>query len=59
MDRVKLSPDTDYSKIAALSIESRGRLAVARPLTVGSASRIPGIRPSDVMVLLHWAENRN
>lgn len=59
MDRVKLSPDTDYSKIAALSIESRGRLSSARPLTVGSASRIPGIRPSDIMVLLHWAENRD
>ena len=59
MDRVKLSPDTDYSKIAALSIESRGRLSSARPLTVGSAFRIPGIRPSDIMVLLHWAENRD
>lgn len=58
MDRVKLSPDTDYSLISALSIESRGRLASAKPLSVGSASRVPGIRPSDVMVLLHWAENR-
>ncbi|MDY6368696.1 MAG: hypothetical protein SPL20_02570, partial [Fibrobacter sp.] len=37
--------------------ESRQRLAEARPLTVGSASRIPGIRPSDIMVLTHWVEN--
>ncbi|PBC67806.1 MULTISPECIES: tRNA uridine-5-carboxymethylaminomethyl(34) synthesis enzyme MnmG [Fibrobacter] len=56
MDRIKLQPDMDYSRISALSIESRQRLANARPLTVGSASRIPGIRPSDVMVLAHWAE---
>ena len=57
MDRIKLDANTDYSQISALSIESRQRLAEARPLTVGSASRIPGIRPSDVMVLTHWVEN--
>lgn len=57
MDRIKLAPDTDFSQISALSIESRERLADARPLTVGSASRIPGIRPSDIMVLTHWVEN--
>lgn len=56
MDRIRLSPDMDYSRISALSIESRSRLERARPLTVGSASRIPGIRPSDVMVLAHWLE---
>ena len=57
MDRIKLAPDTDFSQISALSIESRESLAEARPLTVGSASRIPGIRPSDIMVLTHWVEN--
>ena len=57
MDRIRLSPDTDYGKISALSIESRERLSRAKPLTVGSASRIPGIRPSDVMALAHWAES--
>lgn len=57
MDRIKLDVNTDYSQISALSIESRQRLAEARPLTVGSASRIPGIRPSDIMVLTHWVEN--
>ena len=57
MDRIKLDPNTDFSQISALSIESRQRLAEARPLTVGSASRIPGIRPSDIMVLTHWVEN--
>lgn len=57
MDRIKLDPNADFSQISALSIESRQRLAEARPLTVGSASRIPGIRPSDIMVLTHWVEN--
>lgn len=58
MDRIKLSPEMDYDAISALSIESRSRLAAARPLTVGSASRIPGIRPSDIMVLVHWLDAR-
>lgn len=59
MDRIKLSPDIDYRKITALSIESRERLTASRPLSVGSASRIPGIRPSDILVLSHWVENNS
>jgi tRNA uridine 5-carboxymethylaminomethyl modification enzyme len=58
MEKLRLSPDLDYMAIMALSIESRQRLAAHKPLTVGQASRIPGIRPSDIVVLGHWLENR-
>ncbi len=59
MEKLRLSPDLDYMAITALSIESRQRLVAHKPLTVGQASRIPGIRPSDITVLGHWLENRD
>ncbi|MCF0221438.1 MAG: tRNA uridine-5-carboxymethylaminomethyl(34) synthesis enzyme MnmG [Fibrobacter sp.] len=58
MESVKLSPDLDYMQISAISIESRQRLNAQKPLTLGQASRIPGIRPADITVLAHWLENR-
>jgi tRNA uridine 5-carboxymethylaminomethyl modification enzyme len=46
-------PDTlDYSKIAGLRIEAAQKLAAQRPATVGQASRISGVSPADVSVLL-------
>ncbi len=58
MEAVKLSPDLDYMQITAISIESRQRLNAQKPLTLGQASRIPGVRPADITVLAHWLENR-
>lgn len=58
MEAVKLSPDLDYMQISAISIESRQRLNAQKPLTLGQASRIPGVRPADITVLAHWLENR-
>ena len=58
MEKVKLSPDLDYMSITAISIESRQRLNAHKPLTLGQASRVPGIRPADITVLAHWLENR-
>ena len=57
MEKVKLSPDLDYMSITAISIESRQRLNAHKPLTLGQASRVPGIRPADITVLAHWLEN--
>lgn len=59
MECVKLSPDLDYMQISAISIESRQRLNAQKPLTLGQASRIPGVRPADITVLAHWLENRS
>ncbi len=59
MENIRLSADMDYESIPALSKESRQRLSKAKPLTVGQASRIPGIRPTDIAVLARWPENVN
>jgi tRNA uridine 5-carboxymethylaminomethyl modification enzyme len=46
----------DYQAVHGLSTESRQKLAAIRPLTVGQASRIPGVRAADIAVLLVWLE---
>lgn len=57
MESVKL-PQIDFMQIDAISIESRQRLNAHKPLTLGGASRIPGMRPADIVVLAHWLENK-
>jgi tRNA uridine 5-carboxymethylaminomethyl modification enzyme len=52
LEEVKLRQDIDYSRLKALSTEARQKLARQRPATVGEASRIPGVSPSDVNILL-------
>ncbi|MDE7443523.1 MAG: hypothetical protein K2M65_05110, partial [Muribaculaceae bacterium] len=42
----------DYSSTTALSTEARQKLTSHQPETVGEASRIPGISPSDINILL-------
>jgi tRNA uridine 5-carboxymethylaminomethyl modification enzyme len=50
-DDVALSESLDYSAIAALGTEARQKLARVKPRTLGQASRIPGINPSDVQIV--------
>lgn len=46
-------PDTfNYEKIQAISIEARQKLEKIRPKTLGQASRISGVNPSDIQVLM-------
>ena len=52
MENRKIPLDFDYSSIPALSSESRLKLEKIRPLTLGQASRISGIRNSDIMLLM-------
>jgi tRNA uridine 5-carboxymethylaminomethyl modification enzyme len=49
---LKLPADLDYMKVAALSIEARQKLQKYRPETLGLASRISGITPASISLLL-------
>lgn len=52
IDHITLGDKLDYSSITALSTEARQKLQSIRPETVGRASRIPGVSPADINVLL-------
>ncbi|MBK9982578.1 MAG: tRNA uridine-5-carboxymethylaminomethyl(34) synthesis enzyme MnmG [Saprospiraceae bacterium] len=52
LESLNLHDGLDYSKISSLSIESREKLTRLRPRTLGQASRISGVSPSDISVLL-------
>ncbi|MDR2923815.1 MAG: tRNA uridine-5-carboxymethylaminomethyl(34) synthesis enzyme MnmG, partial [Treponema sp.] len=52
MDAIKLDPNTDYANISGLSAEAKEKLKAIKPLTVGQAARIPGLRQADIALLM-------
>ena len=52
LESIHLRPDFDYDKLSQLTIEARQKLSRIRPETVGQASRIPGVSPADINILL-------
>ncbi|MDR2303274.1 MAG: tRNA uridine-5-carboxymethylaminomethyl(34) synthesis enzyme MnmG [Treponema sp.] len=52
MDAVKLDPNLDYNSISGLSAESKEKLTKVKPLTIGQAARIPGVRQGDIALLM-------
>jgi tRNA uridine 5-carboxymethylaminomethyl modification enzyme len=52
LEEIKLHDDFDYSRLTSISSEAREKLARIRPNTIGQASRISGVNPSDVAILL-------
>jgi tRNA uridine 5-carboxymethylaminomethyl modification enzyme len=57
-EQTRLPDDLDYALVAGLSNEARQRLAEARPGTLGQASRLPGITPAAVSILLIHLKKR-
>lgn len=52
LEKIRIPEDIDYSEIKHISTETREKLAKIRPLTVGQASRIGGVKPADLSVLM-------
>ncbi|MDR2020457.1 MAG: tRNA uridine-5-carboxymethylaminomethyl(34) synthesis enzyme MnmG [Treponema sp.] len=52
LDAIKLDPGMDYASITGLSAESKEKLRQVRPLTLGQAARIPGVRQGDIALLM-------
>ncbi|RLD73402.1 MAG: tRNA uridine-5-carboxymethylaminomethyl(34) synthesis enzyme MnmG, partial [Bacteroidetes bacterium] len=52
LEGIKIHNDFNFNKIESLSTESRQKLSKIKPQTIGQASRIPGVSPSDINVLL-------
>ncbi len=52
LEDVKIPEDFDYEKIKSMSIEAKQKLAKIKPVTIAQASRISGVSPSDISVLL-------
>ena len=52
LDNIRLPKDFDYNSVQSLSTEARQKLIRIKPNTIGEASRIPGVSPNDVSVLL-------
>ena len=56
LENKKLKEDLDYSKIEGLRIEARQKLNDIKPISIGQASRISGVSPADISVLLIYLE---
>jgi len=52
LEHIKIEKEFDYMKIASISTEARQKLMRIKPKTIGQASRISGVSPSDISVLL-------
>ncbi len=58
LENKRLDPDMDYLSIDGLRLEARQKLDKIKPVSVGQASRISGVSPSDIAVLLIYLEGR-
>jgi tRNA uridine 5-carboxymethylaminomethyl modification enzyme len=52
MEDLQIPNDFDYARVQAISAEAREKLKKIQPITLGQASRISGINPSDVQILM-------
>lgn len=58
MESKRLSPDMDYSLVAGMRLEARQKLNDIKPESIGQASRISGVSPADISVLMVYLEKK-
>ena len=56
LEAKKIPENLDYEKVGSLRIEARQKLEAYRPVSIGQASRISGVSPADISVLLVYME---
>ena len=56
MEKKKLPEDLDYTEVEGLRLEARQRLNEIKPLSLAQASRISGVNPADIVVLMIWLQ---
>lgn len=59
MEKKKIPDDIEYSDIHGIATEAKQKLAKIRPISIGQASRIAGVTPSDISILLVYLEHYN
>lgn len=59
MEKKRIPSDIDYSDVRGLASEAKQKLDVIRPLSIGQASRIAGVTPADISILLVYLEHYN
>ena len=59
LEEKKIPADLDYEKVGSLRLEAKQKLELYRPVSIGQASRISGVSPADISVLLVYLEHYN
>ena len=59
LEKRLIPEDIDYNEVASLRLEAKQKLEQVRPISIGQASRISGVSPADISMLLVYLEQRN
>jgi tRNA uridine 5-carboxymethylaminomethyl modification enzyme len=59
MENKRIPDDIDYRQIQGLASEAKEKLEKIRPISIGQASRISGVTPADISILLVYLEHYN